>query len=109
MALAVNSMEGKAEGFLKRIDTLTAEGESAKGKYMSECKARRDDIKEIYTEAKDAGVSPKALKAFIKKRDFEKKAAAVGDGLDDDDAVAFQTLAAALGPLGQAAAAAAGH
>lgn len=109
MALAKNSMEGKAKDFLKRIETLNAEMESAKGTYMAECKERREDIKEIYTEAKDAGVPPKALRGFIKKRSLEKKAASIADGFDIDEAAAYDALCEALGPLGAAAAKAAGH
>jgi GcrA cell cycle regulator len=66
MALAKNSIEGMAKPFLERIENLNAAGESAKAVYMNECKARREDIKEVYTEAKDAGVPVKALKGLIK-------------------------------------------
>lgn len=109
MALAKNSMEGKAEAFLKRIETLIAEGESAQGTYMAECKERREDIKEIYEEAKDAGVAVKALKGIVKKRALEKKIAAIPAGLDIDEASAYASLVEGLGPLGEAAAKAAGH
>ena len=109
MALAKNSMEGKAEVFLKRIETLIAEGESAKGTYMAECKERRSDIKEVYEEAKDAGIAVTALKGIVKRRAMEKKIAAIADGLDIDEASAYASLVEALGPLGVAAAKAAGH
>lgn len=107
--MAANSMEGKGESFLKRIETLNAEAETAKSEYMNECKARRQDLKEIYTEAKDAGVPPKALKGLVKKRELERKAAAIPHGLDIDEAAAYETLVLALGDLGKAAAKAAGH
>lgn len=107
--LAKNSMEGKAESFLKRIETLNAEGETAKSVYMTECKERRGDIKEVYTEAKDAGIPVKALKGVVKKRALEKKAASIADGIDIDEAAAYETLVEALGDLGKAAAKAAGH
>lgn len=109
MALAKNSMEGKAEGYLKRIETLLAEMDSAKGTYMAECKDRREDIKEIYTEAKDAGVPVKALRGVVKARALDKKLNAIADGFDIDETAAYQTLCEALGPLGAAAARAAGH
>jgi len=109
MALAKNSMEGKAEGYLKRIETLLAEMESAKGTYMAECKERREDIKEIYAEAKDAGVPVKALRGVVKMRALDKKLNAIADGLDEDEAEAYELLCEALGPLGAAAAKAAGH
>lgn len=107
--LAANSMEGKAEKFLKRIETLLAEGESAKGTYMSECKARREDLKVVYDEANDAGVPKKALKGIVKRRAMQKKMEAIDDGFDIDEASAYSTLCEALGELGKAAATAAGH
>jgi len=107
--LAANSMEGKAEGFLKRIENVMSDGESAKGKYLSECKKRAQDIKEIYTEAKDAGVTVKSLKGVVKRRQLEKKIEAIPAGLDIDEASTYPLLVEALGDLGKAAAKAAGH
>lgn len=109
MGLAKNSIEGKSEAYVKRIETLMDEGESAKGTYMAECKERRGDIKEIYTEAKDNGVPAKALRGLIKYRELERKQNAIADGLDMDEAATYQNLVEALGPLGMAAAKAAGH
>ena len=107
--LAENSLEGRAEKFLGRIEHLIAEGESAKGTYMNECKARREDIKTVYNEAKDAGVPMKALKGIVKKRQLDRKVAEIAAGMDIDESAAYATLCEALGPLGAAAAAAAGH
>ena len=106
---AKNSIPGKSEPFLKRIETLMAEGETAKSVYMSECKERRGDIKEIYTEAGDAGVSKKALRGLVKYRELERKQNKIGDGLDIDEQAAYATLVEALGALGAAAARAAGY
>lgn len=109
MALAKNSIEGKSQAFLKRIESIAAEGEIAKGTYMNECKLRREDIKAVYTEAKDAGVPAKALRGLVKYRDLERKQQAIADGLDMDEQSTYETLVEALGPLGEAAAKAAGH
>jgi uncharacterized protein (UPF0335 family) len=109
MTLAKNSLEGKAEAYLQRIENLLDEAESAKGKYMAECKERREDIKEIYTEAKENGVAVKALKGLVKYRQLEKKQNAISDGLDIDEAAAYQQLVDALGELGAAAAQRAGY
>lgn len=109
MALAKNSIEGKSQAFLKRIETLMSESESAKATYMNECKERRSDIKAVYTEAKDAGVPVKALRGLVKYRELERKQEAIADGLDIDEASTYETLIEALGPLGEAAAKAAGH
>lgn len=106
--LAANSIEGRSKPFVERIENLMAEGETAKGTYMAECKERRGDIKEIYTEAKDKGIPIKALKGLIKYRDLERKQNKIGDGLDIDEQSAYQNLVEALGPLGAAAAKAAG-
>jgi uncharacterized protein (UPF0335 family) len=109
VTLAKNSMEGKAEAFLKRIETLNAENDSAKATYMAECKERREDIKQVYTEAKDAGVPSKALKGLVKRRQLMRKADAIPDGLDIDEQSAYSQLVETLGELGMAAARAAGH
>lgn len=107
--LSANSVEGKSEPFVARIENLMAEGETAKSVYMSECKERRAEIKEVYTEAKDKGVPVRALKGLIKYRDLERKQNSIGDGLEDDDAAAYESLVEALGELGAAAARAAGY
>lgn len=109
MALAKNSMEGKAEPFLKRIETLAADAESAKGTYLAECKERNGDRKEVYGEAKEAGVPVKALRGLVKKRELQRKADAIPNGLDIDEASAYSILCDALGDLGRAAAVKAGH
>lgn len=109
MALAKNSMEGKAEGFLGRIENLLDEIEKAKSAYMNECKERRQDIRDIYAEAKDAGVNVKALRGLVKHREMAAKLEAIPDGFEEDEREAYETLVAALGPLGAAAAKAAGY
>lgn len=109
MALAKNSIEGKSEPFLKRIETLHEDAESAKGTYMAECKERRADVKEVYTEAKDAGIPVGALKGLVKKRQLQRKADAIPDGLEPDEARIYESLVEALGDLGRAAAQSKGY
>jgi uncharacterized protein (UPF0335 family) len=109
VTIAKNSMEGKAEPFLKRIENLHADAEEAKAVYMNECKERREDIKSVYEEAKDAGVPLKALKGLVKRRQLIRKADAIPAGLDIDEQSAYAQLVEALGELGMAAAKAAGH
>lgn len=101
---AANSVEGKAEPFLKRIENILAEGESAKGAYMNECRQRREEIKSILTEAADAGVPKRALKGLVKYRELERKQAAIAENIEGEDHDIYDTLIKALGPLGQAAA-----
>lgn len=100
MSLLPNSIEGKAAPFLQRIENTLAEMESAKGKYMVEAKAYRDDIKDIYTEAKDAGVPAKALRGVVKYRALERKQDAIADGLDIDEQSSYEVLVEALGDFG---------
>jgi uncharacterized protein (UPF0335 family) len=109
MTLMANSLEGKAENYLKRIENLLGDLDSKRGSYMAECKEVREDIKEIYVEAKDNGVPVKALKGLVRFRQLEKKQRAISAGLDIDESAAYDTLVEQLGELGMAAAKRAGH
>jgi uncharacterized protein (UPF0335 family) len=109
MALAANSLEGKSENYLRRIENLLDDLDSKRGSYMAECKEVREDIKEIYVEAKDNGVPVKALKGLVRFRQLEKKQRAISAGLDIDEGAAYDTLVEQLGELGMAAAKRAGH
>src|SRR4029079_14076745 len=102
--LAKNSLEGKAEAYLARIETLLADIDSERGLYMAHCKEFREDISEIYVEAKDNGVPVKALKGIVKYRQLKKKQDAIAATFDIDEAAAYETIREALGPLGAAAA-----
>jgi uncharacterized protein (UPF0335 family) len=99
--LAPNSIEGKAAGYLERIENLLAALESERGKYMAACKPIREDIADIYTEAKDQGVAKKALAGLVKYRELEKRQQAIGDGLDIADQSDYESLVAALGDFGK--------
>jgi len=107
--LPKNSIEGKAKPYLERIENIHEELESLRGTYMSECKALREDIRDIITEAKDKGVPPKALRRLVEHRKLEKRQGELAAGLDEEEAEAFERLVEALGPLGRAAAEKAGH
>src|SRR5688572_6062971 len=100
MALLGNSIEAKAAGYLQRIENLHAQLESERGKYMAACKPIRDDIADIYTEAKDKGVAKKALAGLVKYRELKRKQEAIGDGLDIADQSDYESLVAALGDFG---------
>jgi len=107
--LAANSLEGKAEGFRDRIESVLREIDHAKGVYMAEAKERREDIRSIYAESKDAGVNVKALRGLIKSREMQRKIDAIPDGFDEEEAAEFEHLVEALGDLGRAAAKAKGY
>lgn len=90
----------KAKAFVGRIENVEAEIESKRGEYMAFAKDRREDIKEIISEAKDEGIPKKALKAIVADRRFDRKKAKLADGLDIDEGAAFEQMKEALGALG---------
>jgi hypothetical protein len=105
-----NTLEGKAQPFLKRIETKLDDLDSKRGAYMAACKVVREDIKEIYGESKDHGIPVKALKALVEYRVLEKRQAKLAASFDDiDESAAYSQLVSTLGPLGFAAAQRAGY
>lgn len=103
-----NSLEGRAQPYLKRIETKLDDLESLRGRYMTACKVVREDIREIYAEGVDHGVAKRALKALVEYRVLERRQAKLANDFDIDEQAAYVTLVQALGPLGMAAAKAAG-
>jgi uncharacterized protein (UPF0335 family) len=105
-----NNLEGRAAPFVTRIENLLRDLASERGSYMAKCVPIHEDIREVYGEAKENGIAVKALKGLIKWRSLEKKQAAIGDDFADvDEKAVFDHLVEALGPLGFAAAVAAGY
>lgn len=108
MSLLPNSVEGKSAPYLQRVENVLTELDRMKGEYMAACKAKRDDIKEIYKEAKDDDVPVKALKGLVKYRELARKQKALEETIPDEEVSEFQMLVEALGDfadteLGQAA------
>jgi len=104
-----NTLEGRAQPFMRRIEKLMDDLDSERGSYMAKCRPIHEDIREVYAEAKDHGVPVKALKGLIKWRELEKKQAGIAtDFADIDEKASYDQLVGALGPLGFAAAVAAG-
>lgn len=100
--LAANSVEGRAQTYVERIERLVGEIESARGTYMAEAKSLREDIKEIKGEAKENGVLVKSLNAIIEERRLQRKIAALSATLDIDEAAQFSRLSEAIGgPMGE--------
>jgi hypothetical protein len=100
-----NTIEGKAAPFLKRVEDFNEQLESLRGSYMQSCKAVRDQVKEVYVEAKENGVAPRPLKGLVKHRQLTRKQEKIVASMrDDDDVAVFQQLIDTLGPLGAAAA-----
>ena len=97
-------MEARAKPFLDRIESVLDQLDSERGEYMAACRTLRDDIKEIYEEAKNAEVPKKALKGLVSWRILERKQEKLTADLEADEARVLENLIDALGPLGIAAA-----
>jgi F0F1-type ATP synthase membrane subunit b/b' len=97
-----NGYDGdKVKDYVARIENLLDEIGTAKGEYMQIAKARREDISEILTEARDAeGIPRKALKAAIRELELKRKLEGVRGDLEDEDAEAFDAIKLALGDFG---------
>lgn len=94
--------------YVARIERLHGDLRSQQGEYMRECRTIRADMKTIYDEAKAAGIPKKELKAVVKARDLERRAAGIREDLEGDEQDTFDRIRLALGdladtPLGQAA------
>lgn len=94
--------------FVGRVENLLDDLASERGKYMNACKPIHEDIKEVYVEAKEAGIPTKALKAAVKMREYERKKDAEREKLDSPDQDELDRIRMALGdlegtPLGDAA------
>lgn len=88
----------KANSYVGRIENLHKDLDTLRGKYMSECKVVREDIKVVLDEAKDDGFPKKSLKAVVKTRELERKAKACREDLADiDDMDKFDLIRDALG------------
>ena len=75
---------------------------------MAECAKISGRQKSLVDDAKGAGLNGKVLRATVKQRALERKAEAVFDDLEDDDAELLRDIREALGdyadlPLGAAA------
>jgi uncharacterized protein (UPF0335 family) len=94
--------------YVSSIEDLDAEALQEKMAYMARCAKIMERKNAVYDDAKDHGVVTKVLKAVVKARSYERKAAAVEEALEDDDGQLFIDIREALGdyadlPLGQAA------
>jgi uncharacterized protein (UPF0335 family) len=101
-----------ADRYVQRIEQLLDDIATLQAENAERCQNIREDIKEIYHDAREAGLAPKPLKALIRVRELSRKAHAVRKKLDLDQLSEFEQLVEALGefaetPLGGAALAAA--
>jgi hypothetical protein len=70
------------------------ERDSERGEAMARCRQIADSIKEVYGEAKEAGLAVKALKGHVKKRRLEKQIAAIPAEFDIDESSQYDALCA---------------
>ena len=91
--------KGKVQDFVKRIENVEEEIASAKGIFMRKVGKLREDQKDVYEEAKGAGIPRKALRKVIKVRKLESDAEAVREELEGDEIDQFDLLRFALGDL----------
>lgn len=90
------------EDCLDRIATL-------KGEYMASCKEIREEMKEIYADAKEKGVITRAVKQLIETRILQSRIQEGVEKLDVDDVDVYWAYADAVlswddTPLARAAA-----
>lgn len=98
----------EAGSFVDKFEALESEVLREKMAYMERCRRIRGQQKDLLDDAKSQGVNGSLIKAIVKARAYEAKAAAIEDNLEDDDRKFFQDIREALGdygdlPLGQAA------
>lgn len=92
---------------VKKCEQIDADLETLKAEYMNECKALREDKKDILEIANQAGADKTAIKAVLKTRKLQKKIHDVEDGLQLDGGQLYESYMEAVGdwgstPLGQA-------
>jgi len=96
------------ENLLREVDRCDDELASLKGEYMQECKGPREEIDEIKSRAKEAGVPTRVFSTLIKNRRLDKQAQNNVSKLEADDMDTYDRICTDLGdfvnlPLGQAA------
>jgi uncharacterized protein (UPF0335 family) len=101
-----NDLATKAAPFLQRIEEIDEELDSEKGAYMATCRTLRSRRKDVFGDAKGAGIAVKPLKAVVKRRKLENKIAGLPSEFDIDESAQYEALAAAFAgtPFGDFAA-----
>jgi len=94
--------------YVDEFEKLEKEKLDRKMAYMAECAKISARQKDLCDDAKGGGLNGKVLRATVKQRALERKAQAIEESLEDDDAELLRDIREALGdyadlPLGQAA------
>lgn len=97
-----------AGNFIQRAENLYGDLARLKGEFMAQCRVIHGDVKEVLTEAKNAGIPKKAMRSALKQRKLERDIEDIRTELEGDDQDSFDQLMIALGkfgdtPLGAAA------
>lgn len=82
--------------FVKRIESLDADRETEKAESRNRCKVFADDIKAVYDEAREVGITTKSLKAKVKINKLEKQVEKIRTGLEDDQYTMLEIIEEAL-------------
>lgn len=75
----------KMRGYIEQIEEAYDDLDGMKAEYMSDCKSVRQRIRDIIKDAKSDGILPKAIRAFVKRRELQARADNVVVGLDIDE------------------------
>ena len=102
------SIAKEAEPYLRRIENLHADIDEIANEARERIAMRREDIREVYAEAKTKDVNTKALRGLVKFRKLEFKKEKIYATMGSDDASIYEALIETLGELGEAAAKRAG-
>jgi uncharacterized protein (UPF0335 family) len=86
-------------GFVRQLEAINAERLSWQMAHVQEGKRFIDEKSDVFKAAKTRGIPAKALKAVVAQREYERKAKAEREKLEDDEAHTFDKILEALGQL----------
>ena len=98
-----NDLAAKAITYITRIEEIDDELDFEKGTYMATCRTLRSKRKDVFGDAKSAGIAVKPLKAVVKRRKLESKIAGLPVDFDIHETAQYSALASAFAgtPFGQ--------
>lgn len=86
----------EVQSVVQRVENLHADMLKSKMKHMAFCKEARADIKEVFKDAKDAGIDVKSCKSLIKIRELDRKTEQIKYALEGDQYAMFEHLEACM-------------
>jgi hypothetical protein len=87
----------RATEFVERIEAIDRQKAARRAEASDDIGHLETERKLVLQEAKDAGISPVALKAVVRRRDLERKAVAIESDLDQTDVEEYRALARQCG------------